>query len=300
MVDIIELNKKFSLCGIVKFTGQNDELICLTVSNKYAEAKICMYGAHVMSFTPRNAEEVLWMSPKSNFEVGQPIRGGIPVCFPWFGPHKTDPGKPQHGFGRLMYWRVTQTSVTTKGSTLVRLQLDASEKTRSFWPFDFTAYLTVVVGQTLEVSLEVLNRSTEDFEYTCALHSYYNISTIGNITISGLQGTGYFSQIDRGDYVQESPKLEILKAETRHYYNTEANCFLEDSGLKRKIRIAKAGSKITTVWNPGKETCATIRDMPADAYLYFVCIEAVNAMDDVIKLSPDQAHTTRVVISLEK
>jgi glucose-6-phosphate 1-epimerase len=299
MVDIVKLNKEFSLGGIVKFSGQKDELISLTVSNKYAEAKISMYGAHMMSFRPRNSEEVLWMSPKSNFEVGRPIRGGIPVCFPWFGPHKTDPGKPQHGFGRLMYWQVTETSVQTTGETLVRLQMDACEKTRTFWPFDFTACLTVIVGQTLIVSLEVLNRSTEDFEYTCALHSYYNISTIGNITISGLKGTSYHSQIDRGEYVQESTKLEINNAETRHYYNTEATCILEDKGLKRKIRIAKAGSRVTTVWNPGKEACATMEDMPSDAYLHFVCVEAVNAFSDVIKLLPEQSHTTSIVIGLE-
>jgi len=300
MVDVIELNKEFSLGGIVKFSGQRDELISLTVSNKYAEAKICLYGAQVMSFIPHNSQEVLWMSPKSNFEVGQPIRGGIPVCFPWFGPHKSDPQKPQHGFGRLMYWQVIETSVKSTGETIVILQMDASDKTRAFWPFDFTARLTVIVGQTLVVSLEVKNLSTEDFEYTCALHSYYNISSIRNISISGLQGTPYHSQLDGGEYVQESPKLEILSAETRHYYNTEAACLLQDSGFKRKIRIAKEGSRVTTVWNPGKETCATIGDMPFDAYLYFVCVEAVNAMDDVIHLSPAQSHTTRVVIGLEK
>jgi glucose-6-phosphate 1-epimerase len=199
-----------------------------------------------------------------------------------------------------MYWRVTETSVKSTGETLVRLQLDSSDKTRAYWPFDFTASLTVIVGQTLVVSLEVKNLSTEDFEYTCALHSYYNISAIGNISIFGLQGTHYHSQIDGGEYTQESPKLEILKAETRHYYNTEATCLLEDRGIKRKIRIAKEGSRVTTVWNPGKEACATMEDMPSDAYLYFVCVEAVNAMDDVIHLAPAHSHTTRVVIVLEK
>lgn len=300
MDDTDKLNTRFSLGGTVKFAKLNDKLIYLTVSNKFADTQICLYGAHIMSFKPHSSEEVLWMSSKSNFQVGQAIRGGIPVCFPWFGPHKTDPHKPQHGFGRLMVWDLAETSVKSTGETLIRLQLCSSEETKTFWPHDFCAELTVVVGQTLEVSLKVTNQSAEPFEYTCALHSYYNISSIKNIAITGLQGASYHSQLEPGEFVQKSAKIEIKKAETRHYHNTVATCMIEDSSFKRKIRIAKEGSKITTVWNPGKETCATIKDMDENGYLYFVCIEAVNAFDDVIKLAPNESHTTSTMIGLEK
>ncbi len=300
MNDTDKLNAQFSLGGEVKFAKLKDKLIYLTVSNKFADAQICLYGAHVMSFRPHRSEEILWMSPDSNFQVRQPIRGGIPVCFPWFGPHKTDPHKPQHGFGRLMYWDVTETSVKTSGETLIRLQLCASEETKVFWPHNFCAELTVVVGQTLEVSLKVTNQSLELFDYTCALHSYYNISSIENIVITGLQGASYHSQLEPGEFVQESANIEIQKAETRHYHNTVATCTIEDSSFKSRIRIAKEGSKITTVWNPGKEACATITDMPDDGYLRFVCVEAVNAFDDVIRLAPNESHTTSAMIGLEK
>lgn len=299
MIELSELNDKNSLKGEVEFTRLENDLIFCNVSNKYANARICLYGAHVTSFTPQNSQEILWMSPKSSFEVGKPIRGGIPVCFPWFGPHQSDSEKPQHGFARLMYWEVAETASMPGGETVIRLQLCSSEKTKVYWPHDFFAELTVVVGQTLSLSLKVTNTSTVSIEYTCALHTYYNISSIGNIAITGLQGANYHSQLEPGAFIQELPEIKIQKAETRHYHNTEATCVIEDPIFGRKIRVAKAGSKITTVWNPGKETCAQIGDLPDDAYLTFVCVEAVNAFDHVIRLTPKESHTTSVIIGLE-
>jgi len=300
MVDIEKLNDTFGLEGKVKFAKMENDLVYLSIANKYADARISLYGAHIMSFRPRNSEDILWMSPESNFQLGQPIRGGIPVCFPWFGPHKTDLAKPQHGFGRLMYWDLVETASKPSGETLVRLQLCSSKETKAYWPHDFCAELTVIIGQTLVVSLKVTNQSAESLEYTCALHSYYNLSSIENTTITGLLGASYHSQLEPGEFVQKTPKIEILKAETRHYHNTTAACTIEDSLFKRKIRIEKAGSKITTVWNPGKDTCATINDMPDDAYLHFVCVEAVNAFDDVIKLVPGESHITSAIIGMEE
>lgn len=300
MTNIDVLNDKFGIKDAVRFIQPENNLIFMTVSNKYAVTDICLYGAHITSFRPSNSMEILWMSPKSSFEVGKPIRGGIPICFPWFGPHKTDSEKPQHGFGRLVYWEVIETATKPNGETLVRLQLCSSEQTKIYWSKDFCAQLTILVGHTLEVSLKVKNLSDESFEYTCALHSYYNISSLENISIRGLQGAHYHSQLEPGEFIQESPKIEILKPETRHYHNTEASCIIEDTIFERKILIDKVGSKITTVWNPGKEACATISDIPDDGYLNFVCVEAVNAFDDVIFLAPNEMHITSAKIELKK
>ena len=298
MIKIDKLNENFGIEGEIKFTKQPNDLISLIVSNKFANAEICLYGAHVTSFRPHNSREVLWMSPKSVFKVGKAIRGGIPVCFHWFGPHKTDSEKPQHGFARLMYWDVVETA-NRQGETLIRLQLCSSDETKAYWPKDFCAVLSVKVGKTLEVSLTVTNPSVESFEYTCALHTYYNLSSIQNITIVGLQGVNYHSQLEPGEFIQESAKIEIKKAETRHYHNTASTCLIEDTIFERTISAAKAGSKTTTVWNPGKESCAQMGDLPNDAYLTFVCVEAVNAFDDVIHLAPDESHTTSVMIGLD-
>ena len=299
MIDINKLEEKFGVKGKIGFSKPENNLLFLTVKNQYATAKISLYGAHVTSYKPGRSKDLLWMSPDSSFEVGKPIRGGIPVCFPWFGPHKTDSSKPQHGFARLMYWDLVETANQPGGETIVKLQLNSSEATKEYWPYDFYAEMTIIVGQTLQVSLKVVNSDDQPFEYTCALHSYYNVSDIGNIAITGLLGASYHSQLEPGEFVQTMPVIEIKKAETRHYHNTEATCVIEDSGFKRFIRVEKSGSKITTVWNPGKETCAAIGDLPNDAYKTFVCVEAVNAFDDVITLHPADSHTTSSMIGLK-
>lgn len=300
MIDMDELDDKFSIEGEVGFAELEEDLIFVTVSNKYADADICLYGAHVTSFRPQNAMDILWLSPESSFEVGKPIRGGIPVCFPWFGPHKTDRDKPQHGFGRLMYWDVAETATLPGDESLVRLQLCSSDETKAFWPFDFEAEMTIVVGKTLTVILKVTNTSTESFEYTCALHSYYNLSAIDNISIEGLQGTTFYNQLTGENGIQEEEFLQIQEPVTRHYLDTETPVVIADSVFRRRIKAEKSGSKVTTVWNPGEEACAQIDNLADDAFHAFVCVEATNAFNDAISLMPGEFHETTVIIGLEE
>lgn len=299
MIDIDLLDEKFSIEGEVGFAELENDLVFITVSNKYADADICLYGAHVTSFKPRNSMEMLWLSPESNFEVGQPIRGGIPVCFPWFGPHKTDPAKPMHGFGRLMYWELVETGTLPSGETKIRLQLTSSEETKAYWPYDFCAEMIITVGLTLIVTLKVTNTSNEPFEYTCALHTYYNLSAIENLSIEGLQGLTYFNQLTGENGVQEENVLQIDEGLTRHYLNTETPVVISDSAFNRRIKVDKTGSKVTTVWNPGAETCAKIGDLPDDGYETFVCIEAINAFDYPVKVAAGESFETSAIIGLE-
>ena len=300
MLDIDDLDDKFSIEGEVGFGELEEELVFATVSNKRADADICLYGAHVTNFRPQNAMDILWLSPESSFEVGKPIRGGIPVCFPWFGPHKTDPDKPQHGFARLMYWDVVETATLPGDESLVRLQLCSSDETKIYWPYDFCAEMTFVVGQALTATLKVTNTSAEMFEYTCALHSYYNISALENLTIEGLQGTTYYNQLTTENGIQEVVLLQIQEPITRHYLNTENPVVIADSIFHRRIRIEKSGSKVTTVWNPGEETCAKIDDLPDDGFHAFLCVEATNAFNYPIRLAPGESHETSAIIGLEE
>lgn len=300
MIDIDELDDKFSIEGEVGFAELEENMPFITVSNKHAEADICLYGAHITNYKPHRTMEVLWMSPESNFQEGVPIRGGIPICFPWFGPHKSDSSKPQHGFARLMYWNVIETAVQPTGETLVRLQLCSSPETKAFWDYDFCAELSVIVGKTIKVALKISNTSSSSFEYTTALHSYFSLSSIEEITIDGLQNTRYFNQLDSGDYIQETEKLEIHKAETRHYYDTETDCVINDPIFGRRIKIEKLNSKVTTVWNPWEETCSKIDDIPDDGFHSFVCVETVNAFSFPINLAPGESHETVAIIGLDE
>jgi len=298
MTALSELNKKNSVPGVVSFESHADDIVDMIVSNQYADARICLYGAQITSFKPKNEPDILWMSSGSNFEVGKAIRGGIPVCFPWFGPHKTEFEKPQHGFGRLMIWDLTETAVLPNEETLIRLELCSSEATKLFWPYDFIAEIKVIIGKTLKATLKVTNTSPTHFEYTCALHTYYNISDIEAITIDGLGGAVFHKHGEPGEFRQVTSLLEIHQSVDRHYHDTEVTCIISDSRFGRKILVNKSGSKVTTVWNPWVEGCAKMSDMPDDAYKTFICVEAVNSFDDAIVLNPGESHETSVIIGI--
>nr|WP_321356933.1 D-hexose-6-phosphate mutarotase [uncultured Draconibacterium sp.] len=298
-MDIDELNEKFGVEGEVGFMELDGDLPFITITNKYAEADICLYGAQITRFRPMRTTDVLWMSPYSVFEKGKAIRGGIPVCFPWFGPHANNSALPQHGFARISMWEVTEVDTLEKGETYVSMQLKSSEETKAYWPHEFVAEMIFVIGDSLSVTLKVTNTSDAAISYTSALHTYFNLSAIENIKIAGLANTHYENQLDGNRYVQEEELLEVSVATTRHYFDTEADCVINDPYFKRSIRIAKKGSKCSTVWNPGAEACEQMSDMPNDGYETFVCLETVNKINDQIDLAPGESHETTAVISVE-
>lgn len=298
MIDSDELDDRFSIEGEVGFAELENDLVFITISNKYADADICLYGAHVTSFRPHRSGEILWVSPDSYYEEGKAIRGGIPVCFPWFGPHANNTALPQHGFARLLYWEVKETASLANSETMVCLQLVSSEETKAFWPYDFVAEMIITVGLQLSIKLKVTNTSKESFSFSEALHSYFLISSIENIGISGLKDTAYHDQLSGQDGFQKSELLQIEGAETRHYFSTESTCVIHDPVFRRRVRIEKTGSKVTTVWNPGEETCLQIADMPDDAFHEFVCLETVNAFEHIVHLAAGESHELSAIIGL--
>ncbi len=298
MMSIDELNEKFGIEAEVGFYEEG-ELVYTMVSNKHADATISLYGAHLLNYNPARNMEVLWMSSESAFETGKAIRGGIPVCFPWFGLHETNEKLPQHGFARLMNWEVTETKTLNDGATRIVMQLCSTEESKKYWPHDFCAEMIFTIGEKLEVALKITNPGDTEWDYTCALHTYFSVSAIQNISIEGLEKTPYQNQLDGGDHVQEAALLQINKPTTHHYYNTVSDTVIHDPVFNRRIRIEKSGSKNTTVWNPWAETCAQIGDMPDNAYETFVCVETVNKFNNEIRLAPGKSHTTTAAIGIE-
>ena len=182
-MNVKRLNQEFSIKGHVEFQSGLGGFAVAKIHNKLGSAVISMYGAHVQSFIPASQKELLWMSPDSVFEKGKPIRGGIPVCFPWFGPHAADSSKPLHGFARINDWKVHKTDVLADGSTLLILTFESNRHTLQIWPNKFEAQINLIVGKTLELTLTYKNTGTEAFVCSDALHSYFNISDITKIGI---------------------------------------------------------------------------------------------------------------------
>lgn len=290
------LNDQFGIEGELGFSEQEGDLIYIDVVNKYAEATISLYGAHIIQFRPYNSFDVLWMSPTSNFEVGKDIRGGIPICFPWFGPHASDSSLPAHGFARIMHWQVVKTNTNANYETEIVLELNSSEKTKEYWPYDFKAELLICVGAELKIELQITNTGHQTFQYTSAIHTYFYVSEISNVKIEGLQGASYYKGFGNELFTQHSETIEIRQEENRRYVNTESDIILHDTVFQRKIRTAKKGSKVTVVWNPWSDTVKTMNDIPEDGFETFICIEPANSYDDIIKLDPGEQHSTVGII----
>lgn len=299
MKNLDQLNKEFAIKNEIEFTTLQGGLICAQVSNEYAEATISLYGAHIISFKPRNERDLLWMSPKSDFEIGKPIRGGIPICFPWFGPHSSDSSLPMHGFARLNYWGVVETKKMSDNKTCICLGIKSNADTKKLWPYEFKAQMEVIIGKEMEVRLNVFNTGSSSFDYSCAIHTYYNISDICNIKIEGLQGTEFFTAYDENIQIQDNKYIEVTNEENRRHINTTADCIIHDKGYNRKILAAKKGSKSTVVWNPWSETIKKMPDLPEEGYKNYLCIEPANAFNDCITLQSEQNHITTAIIGVK-
>lgn len=298
MTIIEQLNTAFGIAGKVTFAYGKGNLVSVRISTNNAIAEISLHGAQLLSYTPKGQQDIIWMSEKSLFEEGKAIRGGIPLCFPWFGPHPVDKAKPQHGFARLQNWEVKEVKETSDEDIVVAMTLQPSEKSLALWPYHFSATAEFIIGDNLEVKLTVTNTGKETFEYSDALHTYFNISSIDTIAIEGLQDATYFDGFGT-ELKTQNPHLLYFNTETnRRYVNTTSRCVIHDKGFHRKISVAKTGSKVTVVWNPGEETTKTIGDMLPNGYETFVCVEPANAYAgiDMITLAPGQTHTLSTTI----
>lgn len=298
-MDYNELNERFAIQGNLEFVKGKGDFPVVLINNSFAKAEVSLYGAHVLSFIPHGHKDVLWMSPQSSFIQGKPIRGGIPVCFPWFGPHGDDSNKPMHGFARLQMWNVVETTMTDEGHTRLILSLSNNDQTMSFWPFEFSAKVIIEAGNKLEVTLCTTNTGKDTISVGGALHSYFSISNISNINISGLQNQPYYFGFEKELKKQGEEYLKIVKEENRRYIDHLNDCVLTDSKWNRKIRVSKRNSKVTVVWNPYSETVKTMADIPVTGYNDFVCVEAVNAYSDVAMIIPGESHCLSTLISLE-
>jgi glucose-6-phosphate 1-epimerase len=293
------LNEKHAISGHIKFTEGKGGLPLAIINNQFAESEISLNGAQVLSYQPRGQQEVLWLSEKSTFEVGKAIRGGIPICFPWFGPHVNDSKKPSHGFARLSTWEVKGTGILENGATELRLSLEDSPSTKAIWPFAFHAEIIITVGHSLEVTLQYANTGNEPFTCSDALHNYFNISDISKININRLEGTSYYIGGDTEKlFKQTEALLTIQNEENRRYIDHISDCIIEDEGYDRKIRIAKKGSKVTVVWNPWK-SAGNFADMAPEGYKTMVCLETVNAYNDIVILAPGKRFSVSTIISVE-
>ncbi len=292
-----ELNERFS-CSSITFRDANDGFVFIDIENEWGRAEVSLYGGHVLSFQSVGGIPVLWMSDDAILERGTAIRGGIPVCWPWFGKHPERGDVPSHGFARISDWSVKSVEELDDTTRLV-LTLTDTETSMAIWPHAFTLRLIITVGQTLTVELVTENASDEPFRLTQALHSYFFVGSIHEIQVLGLDGVRYLDTVDGiVERVQEGP-IRFTAETDRDYLDTVADCVIHDPVLGRDLRIEKSGSNSTVVWNPWLDKARAMTDFPDDAYPGMVCVETTNATEfDTIVVEPGESHgmMTRITV----
>jgi len=292
------LNARFAIPGELEFVEGPGGLPVASIRNEWAGAGVCLLGGHVLSYEPAGGEPVLWMSAKSWFEEGKPIRGGIPVCWPWFGTGAPAAGLPSHGCVRTRMWEVRGTE-SLDDATRITLGISDDEETRAAWPHRFDLSIVVTVGQRLRVDLTARNTDSEAWSVTGALHSYFSVREVADVRVRGLEGCRYRTRVEEPPEGRQEGPITIAAEVDRVYMDTTAECVIEDPGLGRRIRIAKEGSRTTVVWNPWIDKSRRMPDFGDEEYHGMLCVETANAADDVVTLAPGAEHTTSAIIAAE-
>lgn len=269
----------------------------LEITHPAVSARIALHGAHLLEWTPTGQKPVLYLSPQSVFHAGNPVRGGVPICWPWFGPHDSNAALPSHGFARNRFWELDSASENTPGVSL-KFTLTDDAETRSIWPHAFRLTLECNIGATLSLSLTMKNTGETDFTITDALHTYFTVGDISRISIGGLDGAEYLdTRWQRQSHLQSGNIL--FTGEVDSIYRSSSAVTLHDDSWQRIITVKSGGSHSTVVWNPWKEKAAKLNDLPDEDYHRFVCVETANAWQDRITLSPGSAHRLVTTISCD-
>jgi D-hexose-6-phosphate mutarotase len=295
MSDLSVLNQKFGIAGQLEFVEAAPGMVVARISNAHAEASIALQGAHLMTFKPVGQADVIWMSPAAKLVVGKSIRGGVPVCWPWFGAHASEASFPAHGFARTVGWDVVDARPQPGGETRIVFELPASAMPKAQWPHACRVQLHINVGAKLTMDLVTDNTGDTAFPLGEALHTYFPISDVDQVTITGLDGCTYLDKVAGMSSKVQSGDIAIPSEVDRVYLDTEATCDIVDRGANRRIRIAKSGSRSTVVWNPWIEKAAKMGDFGSDTgYRTMVCVESANAASNVLTLTPGESHTLSV------
>lgn len=290
MMETDVLNARFEIEGSLEFVNGPGGSPLAKISTSHGSASVALHGGHVLHYTPDNQKPVLWMSERAVFSPGKAIRGGIPVCWPWFGPHPSNPELPAHGLARVSNWVVTSTD-QNDDSVSIEMELQSDESSLALWPHLFVLTIRITLGKSLNVALTAHNNGGEAMICSAALHSYFAISDISQIQITGLESTRFRDQLDNDQIKVDHSAITIDQEVDRVYHDTDSTCEIIDSNWKRRITVAKSGSNSTVVWNPWIAKSARMADFGDNEYLTMVCVETTNADADTITIRPGEKHT---------
>ena len=281
------LNSRFGMPGMAFRVGPGG-LVLVEVESQLARAQVALQGAQVLSWTPRHEEPVIWLSEAARFAPGIPIRGGVPICWPWFGPHASDPALPQHGFARTAEWQMVAAERLFDGRIRLTFRLP-DDCGASVWSHRAELIYMVTVGQTLELDLVTRNTGAEAIVLGQALHAYFCVGDYKDVTVHGLEGCRYLDKVSGDERLQDRPLMLSGKTD-RVYLDVTRDCVIEDPALGRALRITKRNSHSAIVWNPALSGDSPGADFGTSGSRHMLCVETANAAEDVVRLEPRAVH----------
>ena len=268
------------------------------VDNNNASAQISLLGGTVLSYKPHATQPVVWMSSQNKFELGTGIRGGIPVCWPWFAVHPQT-NYPHHGFVKGMLWEVLKTH-EEDNTTHIELGIANISQYSQYWAHNCSLHLSISIGEQLDLCLTTTNGGAHPFIYSAAFHTYFNISHINNTRILGLENIPYQCKMRNNQQFVDTDALKINEPVNRIYLNPPPICYIEDDGYQRRIVVKKYGNHTTVVWSPSEEWCKNQTDILSSERFSMVCVESVVGPHELQAIQPGQSHTFSTSLTVEK
>lgn len=288
-----DLNALHAIPDQLAFIAGPGGLPLIQVHNAHAQAQVSLHGGQVLSFRPHTASaDLLFVSERARYQAGTAIRGGIPVCWPWFGADPEGLGRPNHGFARTQVWSVGGIAALPGGATQITLALTDTPDTRAIWPHTFQLGLEITVGPTLRLALVTHNTGDQPFTITQALHSYLAVGELAQTRVTGLDGGHYIDKAAGalGTLGQQMGAVTFTTEVDRIYSGAPTVLSVQDGAGQRTLRIRSEGSRTAVVWNPGATLAAGMADLKDDEYQRFVCVETANVVDDAVTVPSGGEH----------
>jgi len=290
MTNIEQWNETYGIAGQVTFVSGKGAMPVVEIGNELGRASIALQGAHVLDYKAAGQEPLIWMSDDATFAPGKSLRGGVPICWPWFGPHASDPGLPGHGPARTVSWTPVAARECGDGSTQISFEMVQNDQTRQQCGHPLSVQLHVTVGNSLKLELETTNRGAEPFTLGEAFHTYFQVGDVRQARIEGLDGCEYIDKVDGAKLKQQLGAVGIDAETDRIYLGTGDSYRIIDPVMGRSIDIRAEGSASVVVWNPWIETAAKMGDLGEDGYLHMLCVETTNAATDTVQLAAGATH----------
>lgn len=298
-MDLHSLEARFKNDKTLSFR-QRDELIFVDVSNELATASVCLQGAQLTEWAPRGEQGIIWVSANSYYQTAKSIRGGVPICWPWFGDHATNTKWPAHGFVRNKWWALDKVEQLADGASQLFFSYTLDEADQLMWPYPCSLQMAITVGKQLAFSLTTQNTGDEAFIIGEALHTYFKVADVSQVQVSGLEGVDYLDKVEAYKQKTQQGLIDIHSEVDRIYMDTSATCRIQDPVMQRHIIVTKQNSLSTVVWNPGKARSIAMTDMGEQAYLGMLCVESANAAGNRVEVAAGDSHTLTVSYLIEQ